>query len=57
MVEYLIETYEAPDGWRWRCVAPNGRIVATGAEAYSTKSNCSAAVDRFLEAGLAKADD
>lgn len=54
--DYLIETYEAPDGWRWRAVAVNGRIVATGAEAYSTKSNCSAAVDRFLEASLGKSD-
>lgn len=26
-------------GWRWRLVAKNGRIVADGAESYSSRGN------------------
>ena len=26
--------YRAADGWRWRLVAENGRIIADSAEAY-----------------------
>lgn len=30
-----IQKYPAKDGWRWRLVARNGRIVAEGGEAYT----------------------
>ena len=36
--------YKAADGWRWRLVARNGRIVADSAEAYSTPRNCDRAI-------------
>lgn len=26
--------------WRWKAVARNGRIVATGAEGYKSKAKC-----------------
>ncbi len=26
--------------WRWRMKASNGRIIATGGEGFSSKSNC-----------------
>lgn len=32
------EVYPAPDGWRWRLIAANGRIVATG-EAHPRKAD------------------
>lgn len=54
--DFVLEVYEAPDGWRWRAVATsNGLIVATGAEAYSSKAHGERAVDRFLGASLGKA--
>ena len=31
--------YPARDGWRWRLVAKNNRIVADSGEAYETASN------------------
>jgi uncharacterized protein YegP (UPF0339 family) len=31
------EIYKAADGWRWRLVARNGKIVASG-EAYKRKA-------------------
>lgn len=30
-----VQVYEARDGFRWRSVADNGRIVAESGEAYS----------------------
>lgn len=34
-----IEFYEDKSGeWRWRAVADNGRIMATGAEGYNDQS-------------------
>jgi len=35
---YFYEYYLAPDGWRWRLKARNGRIIADGAEAYSSEA-------------------
>lgn len=32
------EVYRARDGWRWRLIAANGRIVATG-EAHTRKAD------------------
>jgi uncharacterized protein YegP (UPF0339 family) len=29
--------YEAKDGWRWRLRAPNGKVIADSAEAYTEK--------------------
>lgn len=45
-----IEKYKAEDGYRWRLVktGKSQRILADGSEAYSTMSNLSAAVKRFL---------
>jgi len=34
--------------WRWSAVARNGRIVADGAEGYSTKDHAVRAVRRFV---------
>ena len=49
---YLLEAFEGQDGWRWRAVAENGRIVATGAEAYASASNCRQAIERMIAAKL-----
>jgi uncharacterized protein YegP (UPF0339 family) len=36
--------YEAKDGWRWRLVAANGRIIADSGEAYTRKHGAQRAV-------------
>gem|GEM_PF-6063403 len=33
------------DGWRWRLVAPNGRIISVSSEAYVNEADC----DRSIE--------
>jgi uncharacterized protein YegP (UPF0339 family) len=45
---YTFDIYEARDGWRWRMIAGNGKIVADGAEAYSTRGNARRAVNSIL---------
>jgi uncharacterized protein YegP (UPF0339 family) len=32
-----LDIYKADDGWRWRFVSRNGKIMADSGEAYSTK--------------------
>jgi hypothetical protein len=39
MPDDRLECYKAPDGWRWRRVAPNGEEIASG-EAYSRLDDC-----------------
>ena len=40
--------YHARDGWRWRLVAKNGRIVAESGEAYEALSNAERAAGRLF---------
>ena len=40
----------ARDGWRWRAVRANGRIVADSGEAYTRKGDARRAVWRFINA-------
>lgn len=35
-----VEIYQARDGWRWRRVSPNGRIIGESGEAYKQKKRC-----------------
>jgi len=42
--------YHARDGWRWRAVRANGRIVADSGEAYARKHGARRAVWRFIAA-------
>ena len=37
------------DEWRWRLKASNGRIVATGGESFSSRSNCHDSVAKVWE--------
>jgi len=40
-MEYKFEVYKDISGeWRFRIVAPNGKIVADGGEGYKTKFFC-----------------
>lgn len=41
------ELYEGKDGWRWRLVAKNGRIVADSGEAYHGQGNARRALKVF----------
>lgn len=43
-----IVKYKAKDGFRWKLVAVNGRIIADSGEAYTTKSSIRRAVDTVL---------
>lgn len=43
--------------WRWRLRAPNGRIVADSAEAYSRRSKAEDAVARVRRYGAARRVD
>lgn len=38
------EVYASKDGWRWRLVAGNGKIIADSGEAYASKRNAKRAV-------------
>jgi uncharacterized protein YegP (UPF0339 family) len=42
-----IETFEGRRGFYWRARDKNGKIVADGAEAYSTRSNARRAARRI----------
>lgn len=42
--------YPAADGYRWRLVARNGRIIAESGEAYTRERDCWRAVDRVRAA-------
>ncbi|MFN8573157.1 MAG: DUF1508 domain-containing protein [Gemmatimonadaceae bacterium] len=45
-------------GFRWRLKSSNGRVLATGGEAYTTKAACREAIDRIREgASTAEVDD
>lgn len=44
------EFYVNWSGWYWRLRAKNGRIVADGAEDYSTRSNVRRAIKRHQSA-------
>lgn len=49
------EVYRARDGWRWRLIAANGRIVATG-EAHDRKRDAVRAVQRITDIAITAAD-
>lgn len=36
--------YRAADGWRWRLLAANNRLIAESGEAYSRKRDCERAI-------------
>lgn len=37
---YTMRVYRAKDGWRWRLVAPNGKVTADSGEAYKRRYDC-----------------
>ena len=41
--------YQATDGWRWRLVARNGKIIADSGEAYVSERKVRAACWRLQE--------
>ncbi len=46
---YDVQVYEDTKGeWRWRLVAPNGRIIADSGEGYVSRSNAMRAVNRLI---------
>lgn len=45
-----VSLYRARDGWRWRLVAPNGRILADSGEAYTRKAGAAKGCTRAAQA-------
>jgi uncharacterized protein YegP (UPF0339 family) len=45
-----IEKFQSKDGFRWRLLATNGRIIADSAEAYSSASALRRAVESVRNA-------
>lgn len=43
MKQPRFEVYESKDGWRWRLIAANGRILASG-ESHTRKADAERAV-------------
>jgi uncharacterized protein YegP (UPF0339 family) len=49
-VQQRIEFYRAKDGWRWRAIAKNGRILADSGEGYRHRRDCQRGAQRATEA-------
>lgn len=49
MKQARFHVYKAKDGWRWRLIASNGRIIADSGEAYTRKGSADAAVERTIK--------
>lgn len=45
---YTLTLYKAKDGWRWRLVAPNGKLTAESGEAYKRRYDCREAAERLV---------
>ena len=46
-----ITLYRAPDGWRWRYTASNGRILADSGQGYSRRADAVRGACRVAGAG------
>lgn len=44
-----MKTYEAKDGWRWKLVGANGKIVSSSNEVFLNKFNAQRAAKNVLE--------
>lgn len=52
---HTLVVYKSKDGWRWRLVAPNGKLTAESGEAYIRRFDCKIAALRLtVVAGKAK---
>src|SRR5690606_15930006 len=49
-IPHYAQIYRARDGWRWRLVAGNGKIVADSGEAYASTRNARRAFVAVIEA-------
>jgi uncharacterized protein YegP (UPF0339 family) len=47
MKQPRFEVYQSEDGWRWRFISSNGRIMADSGEAYASRSGAMRALKRF----------
>ena len=50
-----ITLYRAPDGWRWRYTASNGRILADSGQGYSRRVDAVRGACRVVGAGASRA--
>lgn len=47
---YVAQIYkDAADEWRWRFLAPNGKVIADGSEGYTRIHGARRAVTRLLK--------
>lgn len=49
------QVYEAADGWRWRLLAANNRLIAESGQAYSRERDANRAV-KTAKFAIARAD-
>jgi uncharacterized protein YegP (UPF0339 family) len=49
-INLTFQIHKAKDGWRWRCLAPNKKIVAESGEAYAQRDGARKAVNTFITA-------
>lgn len=48
---YALTIFQSADSlWCWHIVAPNGNVIADGAETYNSKGNATRAAKRIMQA-------
>jgi hypothetical protein len=50
MKRSTLEIYKAKDGYRWRLVAANGRIICESGEAFTRKPKPADLADKMIDA-------
>ena len=50
-----ITLYRAPDGWRWRYTASNGRVLADSGQGYSRRADAVRGACRVIGASASQA--
>jgi uncharacterized protein YegP (UPF0339 family) len=41
--------FHTASGWRWTFKMPNGRLIATGKEAWPDRASCAAVIERLRQ--------
>lgn len=54
-MEFIV--YQAADGWRWRLLSDNHKVMADSGEAYASKGNAKRALKRLARAAALVEED
>lgn len=55
-MKYVVYRDKA-DEWRWRYVASNGNVIATGSEGYLKKADCLRGIEIMKESAAAPVEE